>query len=84
MDKCTFCAGRPEKDRSGAEFEKYCRSRTSEGKLPLCAEMCATEARLAGDGDVVADIFQERTMKRSPRPDTWGWDVAYKDGTHDI
>ena len=46
--------------------------------------MCATKALLAGDGDEVADIFRERSMKRSGRPDTWGWDVAYKDGSHEI
>ena len=84
MDKCTFCAGGPEENDSEAEREKYGRNRVSEGKLPLCAEMCATKALLAGDGDEVADIFRERSMKRSSRPDTWGWDVAYKDGSHEI
>jgi formate dehydrogenase iron-sulfur subunit len=84
MDKCTFCAGGPEQDNSEAEREKYGRNRVSEGKLPLCAEMCATKALLAGDGDEVADIFRERSMKRSTRPDTWGWDVAYKDGSDDF
>jgi len=47
MDKCTFCAGGPEPDRSEAEFKKYGRNRLSEGKLPACAEMCSTKALLA-------------------------------------
>jgi len=50
----------------------------AEGKLPLCAEMCATKALIAGDGDQVADIYRERIMKRGGRPQTWGWDTAYK------
>ena len=47
MDKCTFCAGGPEKDMSEAEFKKYGRNRLAEGKLPACAEMCSTKALLA-------------------------------------
>ena len=47
MDKCTFCAGGPEPDRSTAEFQKYGRNRLAEGKLPACAEMCSTKALLA-------------------------------------
>jgi formate dehydrogenase iron-sulfur subunit len=44
----------------------------------MCAEMCSTKALLAGDGDVVADIYRERITKRGSRPETWGWDTAYK------
>lgn len=77
MDKCTFCAGGPEEDHSAEEQEKYGRNRLAEGKLPMCAEMCATKALLAGDGDVVSSIYTERVMKRSGRPQTWGWDKAY-------
>ena len=62
--KCTFCAGGPEKDGSKAENEKYGRNRLSEGKLPACAEMCSTKALLAGDGDVLSDIYRERVMRR--------------------
>jgi len=47
MDKCTFCAGGPEKDGSEAEFKKYGRNRLAEGKLPACAEMRSTKALLA-------------------------------------
>jgi formate dehydrogenase iron-sulfur subunit len=65
MDKCTFCAGGPEeKDSSAAEFEKYGRNRLAEGKLPLCAEMCSTKALLAGDADIVADIYRKRVVNR--------------------
>ena len=45
MDKCTFCAGGPEKNEE-AQFKKYGRNRLAEGKLPLCAEMCSTKALL--------------------------------------
>ena len=77
MDKCTFCAGGPEQANSNAEFRKYGRNRLAEGKLPLCAEMCATKALLAGDGDKVADIFGERAMYRGAGALQWGWGVAY-------
>jgi formate dehydrogenase iron-sulfur subunit len=79
MDKCTFCAGGPEEDNSQAELDKYGRNRLAEGKLPLCAEMCSTKALLAGDGDVVADLFRTRVVRRGGRPDNWGWNTAYKD-----
>src|SRR5262249_16172012 len=59
MDKCTHCAGGPEADGSKAEYEKYGANRLAEGKLPLCAEMCSTKSLLAGDGDVIAQIYKE-------------------------
>src|SRR5260370_31795119 len=58
MDKCTFCAGGPEPDRSDAEFVKYGRNRLAEGRLPLCAEMCSTKSLLAGDGEIIAQIYK--------------------------
>jgi Fe-S-cluster-containing dehydrogenase component len=70
-------ARRARGDNSEAELEKYGTNRIAEGKLPLCAEMCATKALLAGDGDVVADIYRERVM-RAGRPQTWGWETAYQ------
>jgi formate dehydrogenase iron-sulfur subunit len=79
MDKCTFCAGGPEVDHSEAERTKYGRNRLAEGKLPLCAEMCATKALLAGDGDKVSDIYRERITYRGASTSVWGWGVAYKD-----
>jgi formate dehydrogenase iron-sulfur subunit len=78
MDKCTFCAGGPPNDLSDAEYAKYGRNRIAEGKLPLCAEMCSTKALLAGDSDLVADIYRKRVLKRGTRPQTWGWETAYK------
>ena len=77
MDTWTFCAGGPADDNSDAEREKYGSNRLSEGKLPLCAEMCSTKALIAGDGDMVADIYRERILRRGGRPQTWGWDAAY-------
>ncbi|MEC9313672.1 MAG: formate dehydrogenase, partial [Pseudomonadota bacterium] len=61
------------------ELDKYGRNRLAEGKLPLCAEMCSTKALLAGDGDIVADLFRNRVVRRGGRPDNWGWDTAYKE-----
>ena len=78
MDKCTFCAGGPTADNSDAEYEKYGRNRISEGKLPLCAEMCSTKALLAGDGNLVADFYRQRVIRRGGRPQTWGWETAYQ------
>ncbi|MNL44899.1 Formate dehydrogenase iron-sulfur subunit [compost metagenome] len=77
MDKCTFCAGGPEKNGSEEEFEKYGRNRLAEGKLPLCAEMCSTKALLGGDGDVIADILRNRVIKRGTGGDVFGWGTAY-------
>ena len=72
MDKCTFCAGGPEDDHSSQEYSKYGRNRVAEGKLPLCAEMCSTHALLAGDGDVVSDIYRKRVINRGASAFEWG------------
>jgi len=78
MDKCTFCAGGPLPDNSAAEYEQYGRNRIAEGKLPLCAEMCSTKALLAGDGNMVSDIYRKRIVNRGGRPDMWRWQTAYE------
>ena len=52
----------PEADMGELEFQKYGRNRLAEGKLPSCAEMCATKALLAGDGDEVADILERELL----------------------
>ena len=49
---------------SEMEFQKYGRNRVSEGKLPVCAEMCATKALLAGDADDVSAVYRERVVAR--------------------
>jgi formate dehydrogenase iron-sulfur subunit len=77
MDKCTFCAGGPEPDTSQAEFEKYGRNRIAEGKLPACAEMCGTKALLAGEANLIADIYRQRVETRGYGPQLWGWKIAY-------
>ena len=82
MDKCTFCAGGPEKNGSKEENDKYGRNRLAEGKLPACAEMCATKALLAGDGDTIADIFRSRvtvrqTSGKAAGAELFGWGTAY-------
>jgi formate dehydrogenase iron-sulfur subunit len=45
----------------------------------MCAEMCATKALIAGDGDMVADIYRERVAKRNGQPQSWGWLTAYQE-----
>jgi len=65
MDKCTFCAGGPEENGSAEEYRKYGSNRLAEGKLPLCAEMCATKALLAGDANIVSEIYRKRVISRS-------------------
>jgi len=72
MDKCTFCAGGPEEDHSAAEMSKYGANRLADGKLPLCAEICATKALLAGDASVISDIYRKRIINRSASALNWG------------
>ena len=69
--------GRPGEGQLGAEFVKYGRNRLAEGKLPACAEMCSTKALLAGDGDVISEIYRQRVTVRGKGSDVWGWGTAY-------
>jgi len=78
MDKCTFCAGGPEETFSAKELRLYGQNRIAEGKVPLCAGMCATKSLLAGDADEVADVYRERAFKRGSGANAWGWNKAYK------
>lgn len=78
MDKCTLCAGGPSETFSSKEQQLYGQNRIAEGKVPLCAGMCATKALLAGDADVVADVYRERGFKRGSGSNAWGWDKAYQ------
>ena len=64
IDTCTFCTGGSEENMSTTEFKKYGRNRLAGGKLPLCAEICLIKALLAGDGNVVSDIYRERVVAR--------------------
>jgi len=77
MDKCTFCNGGPGKLSEEEQRAKYGSNRIAEGKLPACAEMCATKALLAGDGDVISNIYRERVTVRGKGSEVWGWGTAY-------
>ncbi len=78
MDKCTFCAGGPEETFSEEERRLYGQNRIAEGKVPLCAAMCATKALMAGDADIIADIYRQRVFRRGSGAGAWGWDRAYR------
>ena len=87
MDKCTYCAGGPEADltpaeygsRENGQFTGYGSNRLAEGKLPLCAEMCSTKSLLAGDGEIIAQIYKERVVRRGYSSGAWGWQTAYRE-----
>ncbi len=82
MDKCTYCAGGGGTEVPGSieEYRKYGANRMLQGKLPLCAEMCSTKSLLAGDGEIIAQIYKERVIKRGYGSGSWGWLTAYHEG----
>jgi formate dehydrogenase iron-sulfur subunit len=40
--------------------------------------MCSTKSLLAGDGEIIAKIFQERVVRRGYSSGAWGWQTAYR------
>lgn len=78
MDKCTFCADGPEEDYSVEDKHRYGRNRIAEDKGPICAGMCATKALLAGNEDVIADVYRQRVFQRGYGVKAWGWTKAYR------
>lgn len=77
MDKCTYCAAGPEENFSKRERELYGSNRIAEGKLPMCASVCATKALVAGDGEEVANVVRQRAAARGSARGAWGWGTAY-------
>lgn len=69
MDKCSFCA---------EEKQLHGQDRITADKAPRCAGMCSTRALLAGDADVIADVYRERVFRRGSGDIPWGWDKAYE------
>jgi formate dehydrogenase iron-sulfur subunit len=39
--------------------------------------MCSTKALLAGDSDVISDIYRQRVTLRGKGSEVWGWGTAY-------
>jgi formate dehydrogenase iron-sulfur subunit len=82
MDKCTMCAGGPEPTNSPKERELYGQNRIAEGKVPMCAAVCSTNALIVGDEAEVSNIYRQRVFSRahgSVPGVPYGWDKAYGD-----
>ncbi len=80
MDKCTMCAGGPEPTNSIKERELYGQNRIAEGKVPMCAAICSTNALIVGDEEEVSAIYRKRVMSRGKGVIgvPYGWSTAYK------
>jgi len=81
MDKCTYCSGGPSEAeaKSEKEFQMYGSNRIAEGKLPMCASVCATKALVAGDAEEVSNVVRKRMASRGGSG-AWGWNIAYPGG----
>ena len=64
MDKCTMCAGGPEETFSHEELHKYGQNRIAEGKVPMCAAICSTNALIVGDAVRVSEVYRKRVLTR--------------------
>jgi formate dehydrogenase iron-sulfur subunit len=42
--------------------------------------MCSTKSLLAGDGEIIAQIYKERVIKRGYGSGSWGWLTACHEG----
>jgi formate dehydrogenase iron-sulfur subunit len=78
MDKCTYCAGGPVEAFSAKEHTIYGSNRVAEGKLPMCASICATKALVAGDAEEVEKVMKQRVAARGYGQSNWGWQTAYQ------
>ena len=60
-----MCAGGPEETNSHEERELYGQNRIAEGKIPMCAAICSTNALLVGDATEVSNIYRTRITLRN-------------------
>lgn len=67
MDKCTMCAGGPLETNSEKERHLYGFNRIAEGKVPLCAAVCSTNALLVGDAQEVSAMYRKRILMRNSK-----------------
>ena len=83
MDKCTMCAGGPLETNSEAERHKYGQNRIAEGKVPMCAAVCSTNALIVGESEQLQAIFSKRIENRANKAitklnDVLEWQIAYE------